>query len=375
MENINMHEIIDETDLKCPITGEFMLDPVSVENGSTYERQAITEWLMKSDLDPLTNAKLSNKNLSSNKIIRRLIDEYFKSSRDKTIQRYTLEKPKKKKAPKSNNLDPAVFRPNYHAKHITHFTDLSLYTKSQARDMIKHLSWQQIQKIILTDYGHRLYEFLKSHLVKPIDSLTDTTMLHFVFIFADEEYIVWILKVMYSDDFDLFKLNNGPEILVDRGFAWAIEKYYKREIEIIRGTKKKQITGHYIYPDVKKCDLILYACQNGKLNVAEAIIKSTGIKLADHITELPCYVLFGSISQILNFINRKAEADTLFDEFNKSGRGGISCLRTLWSNRRIESYFVRTLFDKIYEIYRLTPQFKQLSWIHKKYTDFTAATL
>jgi len=47
----------------CPITAEIMSDPVSTDDGFTYERAAITEWLRTKDTSPKTGATLECKAL------------------------------------------------------------------------------------------------------------------------------------------------------------------------------------------------------------------------------------------------------------------------------------------------------------------------
>ena len=39
-----------------------MHDPVTTEAGNTYERETIERWLQGHSTDPLTNARLTNKN-------------------------------------------------------------------------------------------------------------------------------------------------------------------------------------------------------------------------------------------------------------------------------------------------------------------------
>jgi len=55
----------------CPITQEVMIDPVFTEDGNTYEREAIREWLEAADTSPLTNEKLDSKSLTPNLAIRK----------------------------------------------------------------------------------------------------------------------------------------------------------------------------------------------------------------------------------------------------------------------------------------------------------------
>jgi hypothetical protein len=60
----------------CPITREIFFDPVMTCDGQTYERQAVTEWLKDHDTSPLTGLPLANRNLMTNIIIKKLINEF-----------------------------------------------------------------------------------------------------------------------------------------------------------------------------------------------------------------------------------------------------------------------------------------------------------
>jgi hypothetical protein len=53
--------VMDEVDLRCPISLELMQDPVIALDGHTYEREAIEKWFECSNSSPLTNEKLDSK--------------------------------------------------------------------------------------------------------------------------------------------------------------------------------------------------------------------------------------------------------------------------------------------------------------------------
>ena len=60
----------------CPITQSVMVDPVSTEDGHTYERSAIARWLAKKRTSPLTGAALRTTTLVPNIALRKLIEEH-----------------------------------------------------------------------------------------------------------------------------------------------------------------------------------------------------------------------------------------------------------------------------------------------------------
>ena len=63
--------------LCCPITSCIFEDPVLAEDGITYERQAITQWVRQNATSPMTRQPLSLANLRTNYAIRTLIDELY----------------------------------------------------------------------------------------------------------------------------------------------------------------------------------------------------------------------------------------------------------------------------------------------------------
>lgn len=67
-------------DLICPITHEIMKNPVTLEDGFSYECQAITEWFaMGKQTSPMTNMTLLSVNMIENNVLKSKIDNYLKA--------------------------------------------------------------------------------------------------------------------------------------------------------------------------------------------------------------------------------------------------------------------------------------------------------
>ncbi len=66
-------------DFICIISSELILDPVITTTGNHYDRHHITEWLKKSDIDPKSNTKLTNKILYPCNFLEKKIIEFLKS--------------------------------------------------------------------------------------------------------------------------------------------------------------------------------------------------------------------------------------------------------------------------------------------------------
>lgn len=68
----------------CPLTKQVMRDPVTIENGQTFEREAIEEWFKKCRDNgrrptcPLTNKELKSTELNASIALRNTIEEWTK---------------------------------------------------------------------------------------------------------------------------------------------------------------------------------------------------------------------------------------------------------------------------------------------------------
>lgn len=66
--------------LTCPITLELFIDPVVADDGHTYERSAIIEWIKNHhETSPMTRQTIKLKDLKPNNIIKQLADQYRSS--------------------------------------------------------------------------------------------------------------------------------------------------------------------------------------------------------------------------------------------------------------------------------------------------------
>lgn len=62
--------------LVCPISLQIFQDPVIAEDGHTYERESITEWIQLNGTSPLTRQTLAIENLRPNIILKKVIDQF-----------------------------------------------------------------------------------------------------------------------------------------------------------------------------------------------------------------------------------------------------------------------------------------------------------
>jgi len=79
--DVEMSQQSDDDENKhlfCPITHELMNDPYSANDGHTYERSAIEEWLKSSNISPATGKPLKSKDIRPNHAMRQVIDKYRK---------------------------------------------------------------------------------------------------------------------------------------------------------------------------------------------------------------------------------------------------------------------------------------------------------
>ncbi len=68
----------DEKEYICPITHEIMSDPVIAEDGNTYERSAILQWLKEHNTSPITREIINTKVINNNSMRTQLLNSGHK---------------------------------------------------------------------------------------------------------------------------------------------------------------------------------------------------------------------------------------------------------------------------------------------------------
>jgi hypothetical protein len=71
----------------CPITQDFMRDPVIAEDGHTYEREAITAWLTKHSTSPITREYISHERLLSDPTLKKMIEDFVKERQQQMMEK------------------------------------------------------------------------------------------------------------------------------------------------------------------------------------------------------------------------------------------------------------------------------------------------
>ncbi|CAF3613586.1 unnamed protein product [Rotaria socialis] len=82
--------------VSCPITLSLFRDPVVAQDGHTYERAAIEEWIRKNGTSPFTNKQISLEHLVPNYAIKKIVEQFENSLKNKNFQ-YVLDVDVKKK--------------------------------------------------------------------------------------------------------------------------------------------------------------------------------------------------------------------------------------------------------------------------------------
>ena len=105
MDNMDFGAIRES--ITCPITGDVMTDPVQGNDGHTYERSAILEWLSRNPISPQTRQAMREGDLKVNASIRFLCDKYH-SGAFGTID--ISDRPKPKVTTDKINLEHKIFK-------------------------------------------------------------------------------------------------------------------------------------------------------------------------------------------------------------------------------------------------------------------------
>lgn len=107
---------MDEPDnpLICPITWQIFTDPVIAEDGHTYERKFIIEWIKDNGTSPLTRQKLSVDRLIPNIAVRKAV-QFFEESVKNKQYRYVLGKDveKQRGRPIFQGFGKTIYRANW----------------------------------------------------------------------------------------------------------------------------------------------------------------------------------------------------------------------------------------------------------------------
>ena len=121
VENVIRRKLNKSKDWDCPILQILMKDPVVAQDGYTYERTAITEWLSKNSTSPMDRSEITNKNVYSNIGVKLLIEEYLKENpyedkKDTELDKFLDEQIMSRQKPTTttNHRNPYL--------HITHVT-------------------------------------------------------------------------------------------------------------------------------------------------------------------------------------------------------------------------------------------------------------
>lgn len=101
--------------LLCPITLALFRNPVLAQDGHTYEREAIVEWIKKDGRSPISNAPLSLEHLYPNYAIKKAVDQFESSSKGKNYH-YILNVDVKKQS--GRPLFQAFGKSIYHAQWL-----------------------------------------------------------------------------------------------------------------------------------------------------------------------------------------------------------------------------------------------------------------
>lgn len=103
----------------CPLTLNVMMDPVVDDDGNTYERSAIVEWLARNGTSPVTRNPLQKNHLAPNRALRELIFAHMGSewSRNAQEELHLRSIPKQEEAqqPAPSSPHPSVANNEYRA--------------------------------------------------------------------------------------------------------------------------------------------------------------------------------------------------------------------------------------------------------------------
>ena len=75
----------------CPITHQIFYNPVTIDDGYTYEKQAIEKWLENNKTSPMTKRNIITNQFTTNIVIRTFVENYMLENPDKKDEQYKEE--------------------------------------------------------------------------------------------------------------------------------------------------------------------------------------------------------------------------------------------------------------------------------------------
>ncbi|CAF1044488.1 unnamed protein product [Didymodactylos carnosus] len=107
--------------LLCPITLELFHNPVLAEDGHTYEEQAIIDWINKNGTSPITRQPLSVEQLRPNYAIKKMIETFERSVKEKNYQfKLNVDIKKKSNRPLFQTFGKSIYEAEWLPSNINH---------------------------------------------------------------------------------------------------------------------------------------------------------------------------------------------------------------------------------------------------------------
>lgn len=91
MINNKINLSIDKEDIYCPITKQIFYDPVTINDGHTYEKEAILHWMQTNMSSPLNGNKLENKLFVQNRWLKNRIEDILSLDKDLKKDQYKTQ--------------------------------------------------------------------------------------------------------------------------------------------------------------------------------------------------------------------------------------------------------------------------------------------
>lgn len=95
---------VPKEDLICPITNQFLLEPVLGPDGIFYERKAIEKWLKKNKTSPISRMPMTIAQLNPCTFMSQIMEKYFIIHPEEKINQYTISKKHEDNIDEINNI-------------------------------------------------------------------------------------------------------------------------------------------------------------------------------------------------------------------------------------------------------------------------------
>lgn len=177
--------------LKCPINKEIFFDPVIAEDGFTYERESITDWLERNSKSPMTREYIGDK-LIENVNLKNIINSYLEINPKLKNNQY---QPSLSYAFNRSRIDKFIRKKDFH--QLLKYNEFIF--NDRILDVLKHSDNNEIIKHVV------------ENIKNPNEEYDDHQVIYYLILWTSQDVIDHFTKIHSNIKFEISKVDLSYE--------------------------------------------------------------------------------------------------------------------------------------------------------------------